>query len=93
MLFMNLCSAPLLHFLSCCFPANDCRLSRPLCPISPQREEIRTAFRPNLLHLSVLLQKLTSTCLCFFSTCYIFQCLQRCTLCIFECCVVPSYAA
>lgn len=48
-------------FLSSRFPASDCRLSHPLCPISPQREAaIRTTFRPNLLHLSVLLEKLTS---------------------------------
>lgn len=57
-------------FLFSCFPANEWRLSRPLCPISPEREaEIRTTFRSNLLHLSVLLQKLTitNTLTCIFT--------------------------
>lgn len=42
-------------FLSSSFAASEWILSRPLCPISPQRKgEIRTNFRSNLLHLSAI---------------------------------------
>lgn len=51
----------LVRFLSSSFAASEWSLYCPFCPISPQRKgEIRTNLRSNPLHLSVLLQKLTS---------------------------------
>lgn len=44
-------------FLSSSFPANEWRLSRPLCPISPQRERER---------LGPLLDQICSICQCYY---------------------------